>query len=495
MATDLFGKYFNNPTKSYIYTNMLCNGESADEMSFDIVGSDGVISNNEDMLAKIDLSEVHVGLTQYTTDMKIINPYGIIYVKGIAQGESYTTKAYGVVTENVLAIDDWMYRTTMILHIKYVNETGMKVIKCVIGSGSVYDDKTFIESSQELFDKERIPINITYENGYVYFTSTVLGFDFWISHIDLWHYLGDGNIEDDFPELFENDRPSADESNDLGFGYDGEWSTSQANYYNAGTVDSVNSYTTVMSEEQYREIYGVLGMNSISDSDTEFGEIFDVSTNILFNTYLFEDLTKYLPAIKYRNGAMKGCLVLAIYPKFNAENIPETQRSLKIGHLVDRVEEYYTSLHNEYNRIPLYVRVVRDVVDSYYSQYEYDVFKKWSNAYSHMNVNDGWLDPEEIPIAPLDKHTKPENEWQHSHVPNEYVLNSIYKDEAIYDAIGLFGYATYLSKHNGWLPMGQIYLRTSVEDDESAKVKNLISSFIIYNPNPFPVTVKYMTFV
>ena len=43
--------------------------------------------------------------------------------------------------------------------------------------------------------------------------------------------------------------------------------------------------------------------------------------------------------------------------------------------------------------------------------------------------------------------------------------------------------------------MGQIYLRTTVDDDESTNVKNLISSFIIYNPNPFPVSVKYMTFV
>ena len=141
----------------------------------------------------------------------------------------------------------------------------------------------------------------------------------------------------------------------------------------------------------------------------------------------------------------------------------------------------------------MYARVVRDVVDSYYSQYEYDVYKKWSNGYSYININDEWIDPNEIPVVNFDKHDA-ENYWSHSEVPNSYVLNSIYKDESIYDAIGLYGYATYLSKKNLWATMGQIYLRTTVEDDESENTKNLISSFIIYNPNPFPVSVKYMTF-
>jgi len=79
-------------------------------------------------------------------------------------------------------------------------------------------------------------------------------------------------------------------------------------------------------------------------------------------------------------------------------------------------------------------------------------------------------------------------------VPNYYVLNSLYKDAIKYDAIGLYGYATYLSKHNEWMTMGQFYARTTIEDDETNNTKNLIPSFIIYNPNSFPVTVNYMTF-
>ena len=493
MATDLFGQYFNNPSKSYVYADMTCNGPSADEISFNLSDSNGVISDNENMLSSIDLSGLHVGLTQYTNDMKTIAPYGIVYVKGIDQGESYTSKAYGIVT-NKSQFENWEYKTTLIFHIKYVNEMGMKVLKCIVGGGSEYEDKTYIESTQEILDKAKIPINVSYKDGYIFLTATTSGFDFWVSHCELIHYTGDGDITEEIPELFEEHFEENDPGNDVGFGMDDAWTAGYINYHSNSTVSSVNAYRTGLSEEHYRNLYNLVGKSFIVDGSTNYDEIVDIATEKMFNVYLFEDLTKYQPAIKYRNGAMKGCLVYATYPQFNDANVYETQRSLKIGHLVDRVEDFYTSPQNAYTGLPMYARVVRDVVDSYYSQYEYDVYKKWSNGYSYININDEWLDPNEIPVVNFDEHDAP-NEWSHSHVPNSYVLNSIYKDEAIYDAIGLYGYATYLSKKNLWTTMGQIYLRTTVDDDESTNVKNLISSFIIYNPNPFPVSVKYMTFV
>lgn len=502
MAIDLFGQYFNNPTKSYVYANLACNGASGDEISFDITNNMGTISNNENVLSSIDLSNVHVPLTQYTNDMKVIDPYGLIYVKGISQGGSYTTKAFGVIKDNVLSIEDWQYITTLIVHIKYVNEYGVKVIKCLTASGDSYEHISFLDVAQELLDKEKIPINITYKDGYIYFTSTVEAYDFWIANVELWHYLGDGDISDDFPEIFAPDDTEEDPSNDLGFGYDDSWNAATiGGMTTSNSNESVNAYTTPLSEEVYRHIYDVLGRNEITDTNVDYTEMLEPPTNdsscgdssILFNSILFEDLTKYSPAIKYRNGAMKGCVVVATYPVFNADDIPETQHSLKIGHLVDRVEEYFTAIEVGHDDIPTYVRVIRDVVDSYYSQYEYDTYKKWSNGYSYINTTDMWIDPAEIPVVNYDQHDK--DMWSHSHVPHYYILKTIYKDEKRYEALSLHGYATYLSKHNMWLPMGQLYARTAVEDDESKQTKNLIPSFIIYNPNPFPVTVNYMTFI
>ena len=488
MATDLFGKYFNNPTKSYIYTNLTCaNSSSGDELSFDIDKSEGTISDNNNVLSTIDLKDIHVGLSEYTNDMKIIDPHSFIYVKGISRGLSYCKKYFGIISSKVLEDEEWMYKTTLIFHIKFVDKFGNKVAKCIKASGSLENDCTFIEKCQELFDESGINIVVTYENGYVVFTGGELGYDFWIPMLELWLYTGEGEIQNIFPELFGDQDP--ENTNELGFGFDDEW-TNATSGNKSGTVSlgSGNAYTTVVSESQYRYLYDSLGANAISDDSGDY-DIIDVSTNDLFSTYLFEDLTKYIPAMKYRNGAMKGVVINATYPLYNADTITEPQRALKIGFLKDRVEEYYTTKDNEYMGLPLYVRVVKDVVDAYHSQYEYDLYKKWSNSYTHINYHDNWIDPEEIPY-----YDSLHSEWNQSHVPNIYMMNSLYKDVAHYDAIGLFGYATYLSNHNEWETFGQLYARTTVSDDESADTCNLIPSFLIYNPNDFPVTVKYMTF-
>lgn len=489
MATDLFGKYFNNPTKSYIYANLICaNAASGDELSFDITNSEGTISNNNDVLSKIDLADVHVGLSEYTNDMKIIDPHSFIYVKGISRGLAYCKKYFGIVTSRILEDDEWMYKTTLIFHIKYVDKFGNKVAKCIKASGSLENDYTFIEKCQELFDENKINIVITYEDGYIVFTGGELGYDFWIPMLELWLYTGEGDIQNVFPELFGDKDP--EQTNELGFGFDDEWTNATSNT-RTGTISlgSGNAYTTIISESQYRYLYDSLGANNVSDDSGDY-DIIDVSTNELFSMYLFEDLTKYVPAMKYRNGAMKGVVINATYPIYNAETISDTQRALKIGFLKDRVEEYYTTKDNEYMGLPLYVRVIKDVVDAYHTQYEYDLYKKWSNNYTHINYHDNWIDPEEIPY-----YDSLHSDWNHSHVPNIYMMNSLYKDVAHYDAMGLFGYATYLSKHNEWETFGQLYARTTVDDDESLDTRNLIPSFLIYNPNDFPVTVKYMTFV
>ena len=205
--------------------------------------------------------------------------------------------------------------------------------------------------------------------------------------------------------------------------------------------------------------------------------------------FLFEDLSKYIPAQKYRNGAMKGCIVKATYPVYNAQNITEPMKSLKIAHLVDRVEDFVASNQNEFKGVPLYIKIVRDVVDSYFSQYEFDLYNKWSMTYDYIDYNDNWLNPEEIPYL-----GELHSDWNHSQVPVYYMMNTFYKKASKYDAIGLYGYANYLTKRNLWMNMGQLYARTTVDDDESANTRNLITSFLIYNPNNFPVTVNYMTF-
>lgn len=479
MATDLFGQYYNNPTKSYLYTQMTCNGASADEVSFDIVDGKGVISNNEGDLSTIDLSDVHVGLSQYTNDMKIINPHEIIYIKGVDKGSSYTRKVYGKVITRIIEEDpEWMYNTALVFHIKYVNSHGVKVVKCVKALGSLAEDYTIIDSCQAILEEAKIPIDVTYEDGYIYFTSTVLGYDFWIPMIEVWFSTVNPNDPGNDEETSWDSKYDDSSVNNLGFGYDDEWIESTVGTDKTEhALGTGNAYADVLSESDYRELYDyLLGIKHEEHAEVE-------------RIFLFEDLTKYIPANKYRNGAMKGCVIKATYPVYNATNITETMRSLKIAHLVDRIEDFTSVASNPETGLPVYIRVVRDVVDSYFSQYEFDLYKKWSMNYGDINYLDNWIDPEEVPYLQFFH-----SEWEHSHVPVYYMMNTYYKVAAKYDAVGLYGYANYLTKRKLWMNMGQLYARTAVEDDESSITHNLIPSILIYNPNEFPVTINYMTF-
>lgn len=503
MATDLFGKYFTNPKKSYIYTQMICNGPSADEMSFDIMDRNGVISNNEEWLSAIDLADVHVPCTQYTNDMKVIDPHGLIYIKGIDKGGSYTTKAFGKIPDSILAEDEnWLYNTALVFHIKYVNERGVKVIKCVKACGSYDDEKTIIDACQEIFDDAKIPVNVKYDENYVYFTSTVLGWDFWISLVELW-------FTTEFADDFADDSSVSQQketSNNLGFGYDDEWiETNIGSDKLESIIKTGNAYKDVISESDYRTMYDFLF--EIEPIDSSIDASTDSSVNPLNagRVFLFEDMTKYVPAQKYRNGAMKGCVVKATYPIYNASNITESMRSLKIVHLMNRIEDYVNVNSNRATGLPLYAKVIRDVVDSYYSQYEYDIYNKWSMNFDEIGMTDDWIDPEDVPCMndstelymgdfKYKKSTDMPSLWAHSMTPSYYVANTFYKAAAKYEAVGLYGFATYATRHNLWMNMGQLYIRTTVDDDESLNTRNMISSFIIYNPNDFPVTVNYMTF-
>lgn len=418
MATDLFGKYYNNPTKSYLYTNLTCNGESADEMSFDIIGSDGVISNNENMLTKIDLSEVHVPLTQYTNEMRIIDPYSFIYVRGITCGPSYTTKSYGLIKRSILKDKYWMDNCAVRFLFEYSKGNGIYTVLDVNVFGN--ENYDILELIQTKFDDEKIPVNVTYKDRHLIFTTTELGFEFWIRCI---------LVDNTEMKIYASDE---DES---------EWT---------GEVNS-DAYEWV---------------------------------NDPLSCVLFEDDYLFVPHHKYSNGAMKGCVVLATYPQFNAENIPDTQHSLKIVHLTNRVTDMAPNriLYND--NVQTYLKVYKDVVDTFYSRFEEEFFAKWSNETLTFDDN-----------RPYFRKREDRDMWiDANNPPYQDIFSKKWKTIDM-ESIGLYGYISYAALNGLWSSMGQLYIKTTVDDDESENTSNLIPSFIIYNPNSFPVRVKYMTFV
>ena len=83
--------------------------------------------------------------------------------------------------------------------------------------------------------------------------------------------------------------------------------------------------------------------------------------------------------------------------------------------------------------------------------------------------------------------------WENN--PNKVNVNYIDSHESLsVKYIGLYKYMEYLSKNDLWLRVGDAYMITGKNDDPDSNVKNLLSSLIIYNPNPYPIKVKYMIF-
>ena len=477
MATNLFGEYFNNPTKSYIYTDLLCNRPSGDEISFDINASNGEITSNDEVLAKVDLSDVHVGLNQYTNDMKIIDPYSYIYVKGMIFGDTYTSKTYGRLLGKIIEPEDWMYNGILFFVIKYTDtKTGKHIVKSLKCAGSLEEEKTFIDVVNEYFELEEIPITSAYDNGYVTFTSTELGYDFWIDHVMFWTSENDDHIIEKINEwMVENDKT-----------YEYGWEDGYLDVNNIQASNpylSKNVYSSVIKKSDYSRLY-----NLLKCLNTDFNSILEESD--VKKIWLFEDFSKRIAPRKYRNGAMKGLLLKATYPQYNADSIYDYQKSLKIVHLQDSVEEWYMVPESLFNGTCVAARKIIDVVDGYFSQYDTDAYNRWLGKYSHINGGDNWIDSDEVPQVVPEMFKL----WKASHTPYSLQAESIYKDMETRDVMGVEGYCAYCTKNNLWKNMGQLYSLTSIEDDEHPYCRNLIPSFIVYNPNPFPVQLNYIVF-
>ncbi len=490
MATDLFSKYYNNPTKSYIYTNMTCNGASADEISFDIFNSAGVISDNENVLASLGLEGVHVPLTQYTTDMRVLNPYEILYIRGTDRGASYMSKTYKLLNTEQIEYEDWMYYTGITFAIRCTDGKSLKRTYMFKACGDINSEKTFIDVCQDLFDNNSIPINISYKDGNFLFASSQLGYEFWIAHILLWQkeidpstgeYINNDALDKIIDDIFKD----VIDKSKFGFGFDDTY-LSQNGFIEDSAFTTINVYMDKLSSSNYEHIYHALTLLNgfINEFNIEnYDTIFGVATY-----FIYEDFSKYVPAYKYKNGAMKGCVVVPTYPVYNVNDIYDYQCALQVVHIEDRVEDFLLPSQLDYYNIPLYVRVIRDVVDSFSTRSEYDTYCKWCKNFKP------WILSDEIPGPEIEIQRPEDSGWTQESLPIKTLLDSIYEDEMLRDFMGLYGYCNFATKHNKWNTFGALYIRTTIDDDPSKDTRNLIPSFIIYNPNPFPVTVKYMTF-
>ena len=217
-----------------------------------------------------------------------------------------------------------------------------------------------------------------------------------------------------------------------------------------------------ISEETYNRKFILCDyVSTVCDIFKHLNEIYQPETGRI---YLFEDLKQYISNKKYKNGAMKGIVMKATYPQFNTDDIYDYQEALKMAHITDRVETYIPVPEKLNEGKDIHLRRILDVVDSFNELY--DTFRVVCSC----------------DCTGCEESNKTEDEFITEILSSEHV-------------IGLEGYCDYITKHDLWNTIGQLYIRTSIPDDPSEpQCKNYIPSLIVYNPNPFPVIVNYLTF-
>ena len=361
--------------------------------------------------------------------------------------------------------------------IKYLDrETGNKRVEILKCTGNIDDEITFIDAINTYFESKEIPITVKFDDGYIVFTSTILDYEFWITRMMFW------NSEDGTDIFYYINKWMIENGHTYDYGWDD-------NYVEGNNLDNyspgaINVYTSIVRKSDYTRLYNLLNC-----LETDFNDILE--ENDVKKIYLYEDFAKYVPSKRYKNGAMLGVVLDIVYPQYNTEDIEPFQKAIRLAHVVDRVQEFHAIPQSLLDGSFVAVRKLIDVNDMYHSEYDTDLYNKWMGFYTHNSVYDDWIDSDEIPEvmpAMID-------EWAESHVSDTDVAKSIEKNFEDRDQMGIEGYCAYLTKTSQWKTVGQFYAQTTIQDDPNhPETKNLIPSIVLYNPNPFPVQVKYLTF-
>lgn len=397
MATNLFNEYFTDPKKQYIYTNLTCRGKNdSGDTNLSISDNSAVITNGDDTLASLDLSSIKEYITDWRNESRIIEPYQFVYFRGYTEGLAYQRNVYAKIPSYIVENENFEYYSAIEFFIKYY-KNGCSFITKIEGVGS--KDKTFIEAANEQLEQYELPVELSYDSNAIILTSSVLGYDYYISS--------------DF------------------------------------TTNSVKFSTVILDDP------------SIYDSST-------IDSSSLINKqviYLYDYCEGYVPPKKYRNGAFRAVIIKPTYPQFNSEDITDEQKSLEIAHIQNRIEiDTPIRVQSEEGCVKFYQKCIKDVFDSYSEIGELEKFNKWRN----IDAIACDADEEEYRVYNIDKDNF-ENSGE--------------------NITGLYGFINWVQKNNKWTKFGPMYMVITPKDTVYSNYCNLVESFVVYNPNPFPVKV------
>lgn len=300
--------------------------------------------------------------------------------------------------------------------------------------------------------------------------------------------------------------------------------------------------------EHYKEIsykffndvfmqYNIFDLIEIFDKFVEY--IYSVRSNNGPNN-CYEDLNRRVEGIKYKNGAMKGCVILPEWP--DSETVEHNV--LLAHHVSDQIEicvpvdlqeiiDHFGGNVRACRTTRLYEKALAHVQINALIPDERTKYIEDTNNMLLTDImsNKGFVSSfDTLQLPGMDTHDKVLNDFHRVplaqrrnsnddiidyHNPEMYIDRSNVDDEGIWENnpnknnirsvdthqaytekyIGLYKYMEYLSQNDLWLRIGDSYMITGKKDDpDNPQIKNLLSSLIIYNPNDVPIRIKCMIF-
>lgn len=284
--------------------------------------------------------------------------------------------------------------------------------------------------------------------------------------------------------------------------------------------------------------YGICNFYNIHDIITLLESVahYVAQCNVGSMYLLVEDNSKQIYSQKYPNGALRGIVIVPEWPAG-----ANAFASMKLSHVSEHVyidEEIvlpdgfkvegdgYCQTTKVYTKVKAKVKVntlLTEELEEYKKsecfeplrkitsnestcsciegmwtydteQYDKDGDNVWSNSSAQIQNNNVWSD---VVMPEKDKEMMPDSKDQLSEyeIYNKVPMYTPTKQKEYKEkTIGLYRYMQYLNENDLWSKLGEMYAVVGKPDDYQSTFKNLQNSVLIYNPNEYPIKIKFMVF-
>lgn len=505
MVTDVF----NNSSNDYVYPALSPCAGVADDSNLELT-KDGIgIISGSDILSKIDLSNLSIAISSYSTEIKILREREVTYVPGLTKG--LQQRQQGFLFPYLVSDDETKnpYFFQVDLSINYYKNFRFQN-KNIEASADNSTGINIIDALNIKFGDLDLDITASMDSSALIFTGNLDGFDFSISNVILGIIDASMNSESIFPheanlpsyilEEGENyDIPYAKYPNGAmqGIIMRGIYpkSTPQTPYDKWLFINHVTDYVTVYEPIQIQNYLNEIQITF--DPSITFGPFIDDASE--YADYYEEPI----PPGTYPD-------ILAIDCSIYGSDISDSSIwDCSIG---------YTDFSNsviENSRINQFMvdPSERSIIDQnsiinnslVWNSSIYDCSIYNSTLY-YVGIERCTLYNCETELTTLDSSSRVIRINEDVSIINTPMDPSTYYEKFVKRLdVGLNGsssetimsagdYLDWVTTNNEWRKFGDLYAWTSAADG-CVDCRNLIDGFYVYNPHPFDIKIEYMIFI